>query len=116
MPEFFQYNPHNGITEFFDYDESTGNVMITSIAPGADALDAFLDMTHETRAVGKTDKGLMDNGREFHCYASLPAIVQLQLRQKGIDIYSKDPTMMRRMFDEINTNYPWCKTTYKSHR
>ena len=47
--------------------------------------------------------------------SSLTPIVQIELRKKGIDIYSKDPAMLRRMFAEINTNYPYCKVTDKTH-
>ena len=111
MPSFFEYHPHNGVTEYFDYDESTG---VASIHSTKD-IEPFLAMTQEARNTGACDKGLMDNGREFHFYASLDPIVQLELRQKGIDIYSKDPAMIRRMFREINQNYAKCRMSTKIH-
>ena len=36
-----------------------------------------------------------------------------KLKQKGIDIYNKDQT--KELLKEINTNYPWLKTTTKKH-
>jgi len=104
MPEFFNFDPTYGVTEEFDFDPTTGKVMIHSTRN----IDPFLKATAETRATGRASKGLMDNGREFHHYASLDTIVMLELRKKGIDIYSKDKSMMKRMFHEINTNYPHC--------
>ena len=40
-------------------------------------------------------------------YATIPPIVQLQLRAKGINI--SDPDHQKRMIQEINTNYPYLK-------
>lgn len=110
-PEFFSYSPHNGVTESFDYDEATGNAIIRHEQP----LDAYFRAVAETRNTRRCDRGLMDGGMELHAYASLPPVVQIELRAKGIDIYSKDPVMIRRMFAEINANYPHCKLTHKRH-
>lgn len=112
MPEFFDYRPDTGIRESWDFDEATNKAHFRHEG----VLDAFFQTTAEARNTGACDKGLMENGKEFHCYASLTPVVQIELRAKGIDIYSKDPTMIRRMFDEINKNYPFCKLTYKNHR
>jgi len=46
-------------------------------------------------------------------YASIPPVIEMQLKQKGIDIYNKDQT--KELLKEINTNYPWLKTTTKKH-
>jgi hypothetical protein len=46
-------------------------------------------------------------------YASIPPIIEMQLKAKGIDIYNKDQT--KELLKEINTNYPWLKTTTKHH-
>lgn len=111
MPEFFDYNPTTGVTETWDYDESTGQAFIHHSSD----LQPFFARNAELRNTGGTDKGIMENGKEFHFYASLTPIVQIELRKKGIDIYSKDPAMIRRMFAEINANYPYCKVTDKKH-
>lgn len=107
MPEFFSYDPHNGVSKYFDYDESTGNAIIRSEMD----IDPLLSRNMEARAIRAYD----DPRRDLKFYASLPPTVQMELRQKGIDIYSKDETMIRRMFAEINANYPLCKVTDKVH-
>lgn len=112
MPEFFDYRPDTGVLETWDYDEMTGKAFIHQSSDH----ELFFKRNAEVRNTGITDKGLMDNGREFHFYASILPVVQIEMRNKGIDIYSTDPTMQRRMFDEINANYPWCKMTTKNHR
>ena len=71
-----------------------------------------LDYAAEARNTGKTDGGIK---REFWHYAQLTPVVMIELKNKGIDIYSTDPTMIRRMFAEINTNYSKCKMTNKRH-
>jgi hypothetical protein len=111
VPEFFDYHPHNGVLETFDWDETNQRAIIHHKSD----LEMFFARNAEARNTGACDKGLMEGGKEFHFYASLTPIVQIELRQKGIDIYSKDPTMIRRMFAEINKNYPYCKMTAKHH-
>ena len=112
MPEFFNFTPETGVTETWDYDQMTGRAFVHHSSD----LEAFFARNAQARNTGATDKGLMDNGREFHFYASIPPTVQIELRTKGIDIYSSDPAMQRRMFDEINANYPYLKMTDKVHR
>ena len=46
-------------------------------------------------------------------YASIPPVVEMELKKKGIDIYNKHQT--KELLKEINTNYPWLKTTTKKH-
>lgn len=112
MPEFFDYQPHTGVLEQWDYDEQTGEAFIHQ----SGVHDAFFSRNMEARNTRACDKGIMENGKEFHWYCSIPPVVQIELKNKGIDIYSKDPTMIRRMFDEINAKYPYLKMTDKNHR
>lgn len=109
--ELFDVDPLTGVTTYFDFDES-GNVIFRK----EQDIEAYLATMQETRNANTTQKGLMDNGREFHLYCTIPTIVQLELMEKGIDIFSDDPAVQRRMFDEINKNYPYCKATYRTHR
>lgn len=106
MPEFFSYDPLSGVTRFFDYEEDTGLVRIHS----QQDVDSMLRVTTETANTGAADAGIK---KGFFHYASLPPVVQLELRKKGIDIYSKDPSMIRRMDQEIETVYSRFKTTHK---
>lgn len=112
MPAFWDYQPHNGLVEHWDYDENEGKAYFRQSGDH----EAFFRRNAELRATKATDRGIMESGKEFHFYCSIPPVVQIELKNKGVDIYSKDPAMIRRMFDEINTHYPWCKVTDKVHR
>lgn len=107
MPEFFDYDPLTGVRKTFDYDEQTGTAFIHS----EQNVSPVLDMALENRNVGKFDTPRKD----FKLYASLPPVVQIALKNRGIDIYSKDPTMIRKMLQTINRDFPYLKSTYKVH-
>jgi hypothetical protein len=107
MADFFNYDPLKGVTRYFDYDEMTGEAYIRTVQD----VEPLLRQTAENRRTGLAD----GPHKEFKHYCDIPAVVQLELRKKGIDIYSKDPSMIRRMFQEINRNYPKLKNTWKVH-
>lgn len=109
MAQFFDYDPHTGIRTDFEYDEETG---VAKLIQSSD-VSAAVDYAKAHANVGATDGGIKQG---LWKYAILPPIVQIQLRQKGIDIYSKDPTMLNRFFREIDENYPHLKLTTKKHR
>ena len=106
MPDFLSYDPLTGVSRFFDYDEQTGMAFVHT----SQDIEPWLAQTKELANSGATDKGIK---KDFWYYASLPPVVQLEMRKKGIDIFSKDPAMIRRMDAEIEKNYPNCKTTGK---
>jgi len=108
MPEFLHYDPLTGTRKLFDFDGATNLAFVHTeqdVAP-------LLKRCAEFANTGKRDGGIK---RDWWHYADLPPIVQLELKQKGIDIYSKDPAMIKRMFREINANYPRFKVTHKRH-
>lgn len=51
---------------------------------------------------------------DWWLYADIPAVVEIELRNKGLDI--TNPDHMPAILKEINTNYPYCKATDKWHR
>jgi len=108
MAEFFDYNPDTGVTEYFSYDEATGDVTIRH----EQDVEAVLQRAKHLRDSGKGDLGIKNNW--WH-YCILPTTVQIELRQKGIDFMSKDPRDLKRLFQEIDANYPYLKTTNKKH-
>ena len=108
MPEFLHYDPYTGTNKYFDWDETTNTALIHTVQD----VEPFLKQAMEKANTGATDGGIK---RDFWHYAEIPAVVQLELRKKGIDIYSQDPAMIRKMFAEINTNYAKCKLTHKKH-
>lgn len=108
MALFLDYDPVTGVRYDMEYDEDTGNAKIST----SQDVSAAIDWAKTQANMGVTDKGIKQG---FWKYATIPVVVQVALRNKGIDIYSKDPTMQKRVFREINENYAWCKTTSKHH-
>jgi len=108
MPEFFSYDPHSGITKFTEYDSDTGLMKVYSQMD----VQPLLDRTKALANTGATDSGIRN---DWWLYCQIPPIVQLELRKKGVNIHSADPAMRKRMFEEINRNYPYLKTTHKHH-
>lgn len=106
--ELFNYDPLRGVKEFIEAEEDTGKVHIhTSMDVGP-----ILKAAAEMRAQGITDQRAKKDFF-FINYAFIPATVQLELLKKGIDINKKDH--VERVYKEINSNYPYLKTTFKNH-
>lgn len=108
MAEFFDYNPDTGVTEMFEYDPITDKVHIHHTQD----VQPLIDYARALRNDSMTDKGIKNS---WWRYAVLPATVQMELRKKGINIFSKDPKDRKRLFREINENYPYLKLTDKVH-
>lgn len=100
---FFDHDPVTGVTQHYSYDPLKDEHSITSVQD----LSGFLDEMKKRR----DDPDYWKKGvkEEFAHYASIPAVVEMQLRKKGIDIY--DQTQTKAIVREIETNYPWLKTT-----
>jgi hypothetical protein len=96
----------DGSKEYFHHDENTDVTTITTVQD----VSGFLDRLKAKRNdIG--DSSLMKE--EFWHYASIPTIVEIELRNKGINIYNKDHT--KALLKEINSNYPYLKCTNKKH-
>lgn len=111
MAIIFNVNHTTGVIEYFDFDQITGEAYIRR----EQDVDRFLGSTAEARATKSADKYLFEKDKEFSCYASIPVTVELELLKKGINIHSTDKAMQKRMFEEIERNYPHCKVTEKRH-
>lgn len=106
MAEFFEYDPVTGIRTDFEFDEETNKVTLYRSAD----IEAVLRYNQALRNEAITDKGIKES---WWRYASIPPIIQLQLRAKGIDLNNQDH--LKRAIQEINTNYPYLKCTDKEH-
>jgi hypothetical protein len=106
---FFDFDPITGLRTDMHYDEETGTATLNHTQD----LSAFVDKQATLRNTGATDSGIKKG--MWH-YASIPAFVQIEMRKKGLDIYSKDKTMLNRVLREIDENYSYLKTTNKTHR
>lgn len=96
----------DGTTEYFNYDELTDITTITTVQDVSGTLDRLKSIRNETG-----DKSLIKE--EFWHYATIPAVVEIELRNKGINLYDKNDT--KRILQEINQNYPYLKSTNKKH-
>lgn len=104
--EFFDYDPFTGITEYYE-ETGDGKIHIHSYQDVEPVLDHCKALANE----GLPDKAWRKN--EVAVYAVIPAVVQMDLMKKGINIL--DPNAVKQVFREVNTNYRYCKTTFKHH-
>lgn len=103
MSDFFEIDPISGIRTDFKWSENDQEYTLLRSADVEPVLEAA--------KIARNEGGLNreDIKRNWWHYASIPPIVQLQLRAKGINIHDKDH--QDRMIAEINTNYPHLKMT-----
>jgi hypothetical protein len=107
VPIAFDYDAETGITETFDYDPITESFSIVSTQD----ITGFLDTMKTARLdVDKTTKGIKE---DWWHYCSIPTVVELELRKKGLCLENKDH--MKAILHEINVNYPYLKATEKKH-
>lgn len=102
MSDFFEVDA-NGIRTDFKWSENAQEYALIRTADVEPVLDAA------ARARNGAGVNREDIKRNWWFYCSIPPIVQLQLREKGINIHDKDH--QDAMIAEINTNYPHLKMT-----
>lgn len=105
MAKTYEWNPHRGTWYEMEDDPQTGGVIIHT----KQDVQPILDRNKKLRNAGVNDLGGLKDKSDFKHYASIPAHVELALREKGIDIYSQNYT--KELIREIETNYPECKVT-----
>lgn len=103
MSDFFEVDPLTGIRSDFKWDDMKQEYTIVRSQDVEPLLDRAKAMANE----GGLNRE--DIKRGWWHYATIPPIVQLQMRAKGINI--SDPDHQKRMIQEINTHYPHLKTT-----
>ena len=107
MAEFFEYDPLTGIRTDTAWDEMSQQLTLIRTAN----VEPVLDYTKALSNDGDVSKrGIAES---WWLYAKIPPIVMLQMRAKGIDC--SNPDHEKRMFAEINTNYPHLKCTVGNH-
>jgi hypothetical protein len=107
MAEFFEYDPHTGIKTDTAWDEIEQKMTLIRTADVEPVLDFTKSVANE---VGMNRA---DIKKSWWLYAKLPPIVILQMRAKGINVFDQNDE--KRMFEEINTHYPYLKTTTGNH-
>jgi hypothetical protein len=103
--EFFDYDPLTGVTEYLEFTPD-GKFHLTT----EQDIEPFLDYAKELANSGATEKNFRGEG---WLYAVIPGVVQAALLKKGINFL--DPSQTKAVVDEINANYPYCKTTHRHH-
>lgn len=108
MSEFLSYDPLTGVRRDWSYDEETD---IATIHTTQD-VSALLDRNAEIRNTGMADKALKQD--DYFCkYASIPMVVVMELKKKGIDVFNEEDG--KKLMRAINRDYPYLKTTYLTH-
>lgn len=105
MAEFFDWNPARGTWYEVEDDPQTGDLIIHT----KQDIQPNLDWAKKQRNSGVNDLGGKRDGNDLKHYAHIPPHVELELRQKGLNIWDKDNT--KRLIREIERNYPHCKVT-----
>jgi len=108
MPEFLHYSPHTGISYYTDHDELTGKTYLHS----QQDVTALVERNKKLANEGVTDHGIK---RDLWLWASLPSTVIVDLMRRGMNLYSGDEDVHRRIRQIVNSEYPYLKTTWKKH-
>lgn len=107
MSILFDYDPLTGVSQHFDYDPVKDQIFLTS----SQDLSFLMEQLKQKRNNPEAwKKGIKES---FAHYATIPPIVELELKKKGIDIHN--PAQTKELLKEINTNYPFLKTTTAHH-
>lgn len=106
--ELFGYDEATGTADYLDVIEDGGK-LIANVEFTQD-VSGLLDRNAELANTGATDAGIK---KGLWHYASIPLTVVVELRNKGINIYDK--SHHKRMFQEINRNYPYLRVTHRTH-
>ena len=111
MKTILDKDPFTGLTEWFNYDPVADEVTVYSEQRDAE-IKQFLDYTQAIRNEPEISRDGIKGS--FWRYASLPPIVQVELRNKGVDIFN--PSHTKALLKAINEHYPYTKLTDKIHR
>lgn len=107
MSILFDYDPLTGVSQHFDFDPVTEQIRLTS----SQDLSFLMEQLKQKRNNPEAwKKGVKES---FAHYATIPPIIELELKKKGIDIYN--PNQTKEILREINTNYPFLKATTVRH-
>jgi hypothetical protein len=104
--EHFDYDPVTGLTEYLDFSADGKTFSIRTVQD----VEPFVDYAKFLANTGGTDHNFRGEG---WLYAIIPPGVQAEMFKKNINILDKADT--KRMLKEINTNYPYLKTTHRHH-
>ncbi len=104
--EFFDYDAVTGITEYIA--EEDGKIIFKQ----EQDCEPYIKVAKYLANTGLPDS----NGTKFDArlYAIIPPVIQGELYRKGINMLDRNDD--KKLLSEINTVYPWLKTTTMTHR
>lgn len=105
MSIYFDHDPHTGTVQTYDYDPTTDTHMITTHQQVSALLDSLQTRRNDPDYWKKAIK------EEWVHFASIPTVVELELKKKGLNLYDKNAT--KRIMQEIEINYPYLKAVDK---
>ena len=107
MKRLLDFDPITKAVEYFEYDELTDKITVRV----EEDVTKYLEYAKAVRQQESISKnGIKENWWQ---YAIIPPTVQLEMRNKGIDIFNPDDA--KKAFQEINANYPYLKLTDQRH-
>lgn len=103
----FEYDPDTGLTTHFDYDPIKDEVTLSYTQD----VSGFLERMQQLRNnEDYSKKGIKE---EWWHYCSIPAVVEIELRNKGLKLENKDH--LKDILKEVNSYYSKLKATDKHH-
>jgi hypothetical protein len=107
MPAFIDKNPVSGVEMWVDQNEDEE----TRIHYRQD-VEPILEHNKALRNVNGTDHMIK---KDLWEYANIPPVVMMKMMYEDkIDPFKREN--LGKVFDLINTKYPYCKTTNLTHR
>ena len=104
MPQFFDYNPERGTWYEDDWDHGEDKFVLHTKQDVSPVLDYAKD---------QRNSGINDKVGDFAHYAIIPAIAELQLKERGISLYNKHQT--KELLKAIEQDFPNLKCTNLRH-
>ena len=104
MAKTYEYNPWRGTYYVTEDDPQTGGLFISTMQD----TKPVLDRNKKLRNSGKNDKV-----GTFNHYATIPAAVELILKERGLSIYDKNNTSA--IMKVIESEFPYVKVTNLKH-
>ena len=108
METWTEYRPETGLTEHNAFDDATGKLSVTKLQD----VEPLVEATKAIANSGATNAGIK---KGLWHYASIPLAVEYKLLMEyGLNINKKEH--WPRLFDVLNREFPYLKTTHKQHR
>lgn len=104
------YNPHNGVTTYFDYDHASD----TTIVGYEQDVSLILDVNKKLQNDDDySKKGIKQSWWHYATYP--PIIINKWLMEYGVNVFNKDH--QKKVLELTNRpEYRYLKTTTKMHR